>query len=348
MVRLHDLVELDDVVEVDLPETFLLRQFLGAPLPELEGFVGADVEQRRGKRLRQLGKHAAHKFEAPGISRGDDVPVRRFGDVLVELVLEHVMQVPEGLLFGHDGDVVTPSVGDQFLHLLRRDRRLVGRDQRLAGVVEDVFHVQREQVHLVLGQGPHLFFHVLEGGNRAAADVIMRAAPAHCRPVADRHRRYAQLLRVPGGGQQQLAQRLRAVEHTRTSARHDQNARRRGLEHVAFFVEVAGNLQFGGLQPPANSGLIGARQVNHAGAGRHCAAGGNAQLAPGGVFDLRGDGFSGETIFARVPGTDHDTSGHTNVKPAALALHLARFWNQLEFLRRDQGRERTEQQQYCG
>ena len=96
-----------DVVEevgVDGAEASLFYVGFGAAGAEVEGFVGADVEEGTGKVSGDLSEPALDEGKRGGLAGGDDVAVRGFGDVGIFLI-EDVVDVAEGFLLGNDDDV---------------------------------------------------------------------------------------------------------------------------------------------------------------------------------------------------------------------------------------------------
>ena len=73
---------------------------MGAAHAEIEGFVGADVDEGRGKLLRDLREPILDERQRAVLAGGEHIAVRSFRQILVELVLEHMMQMAEGLLLG--------------------------------------------------------------------------------------------------------------------------------------------------------------------------------------------------------------------------------------------------------
>ena len=102
------------------------------------------------------------------------------------------MKVPEGLLLRQDCDVVLRRILNQFFNLSRSECRPVGRvfrrNERLILEVENMLHVEAEQIDLVLRQSANLHLQIIELRNRPAADIVAHAAPFHAGPIVDDER----------------------------------------------------------------------------------------------------------------------------------------------------------------
>ena len=75
------------------------------------------MNERRGKLLGDLREPVFDERQSARLSGSQDITVRGLGEVLIELLFEHVVQMAEGFLFGNDGDVILAGVGDQFRYL---------------------------------------------------------------------------------------------------------------------------------------------------------------------------------------------------------------------------------------
>ena len=62
-------VNLLEEVDIDRPVALLLHRVLGAAHAEIEGFVGADVDERRGKLLRDLREPILDERQRAGLAR---------------------------------------------------------------------------------------------------------------------------------------------------------------------------------------------------------------------------------------------------------------------------------------
>ena len=124
--------------------------------------------------------------------------MRSFRDILVELPLEHVMQMAERLLLRNDGDVILAGVGDQFRGFGRSERAARRRGQRMIGIKQRVFEVRRVDIDFEGGKDANLVLLEIESGKRAAGEIVADAAIAHRRPVA--HRACGEHARSAGQG----------------------------------------------------------------------------------------------------------------------------------------------------
>src|SRR4051812_34344772 len=73
----------------------------------------ADVHPGRRELLRDLREPLLDEGKRAGLDGREDLAVRRFGELRILLVLEHVMEMAEGLLLRHDGDVILRGVVDE-------------------------------------------------------------------------------------------------------------------------------------------------------------------------------------------------------------------------------------------
>src|ERR1700735_4469518 len=106
------------------------------------------------------------------------------------------MEMAEGLLLGKNGHVEMLGIVHQGIDFMRSERRFLRRHKRLAGEVEDLLHVETEQIHLVSRQSPDLILHEIFGGNGTAADVILHASPLHAWPISNRNCRAGEAVPV--------------------------------------------------------------------------------------------------------------------------------------------------------
>ncbi len=139
-------VNLLEEVDIHRPIALAAHGIRVRPATEIEGFVGANVDEGRRKLLRDLREPVLDERERAFLAGRQHMAVRSFGQILVELVFEHVMQMAEGFLLGHDGDVILAGVGDQFRGLRRRKRAAWRRGQRLVGIKQRVLEVRRVDV----------------------------------------------------------------------------------------------------------------------------------------------------------------------------------------------------------
>ena len=133
MQRRELVVNLLEKVNVDRAVALRFDLRLGAAGSEVEGFVGADVDEGRRKLLRDLREPVLDERQRAGLAGREHMTVGGFSHVLVEVVLEHVVQMAEGFLLGQDGDVILAGVGDQFLDFGRGQGAAGRRGQGLSG-----------------------------------------------------------------------------------------------------------------------------------------------------------------------------------------------------------------------
>ena len=185
--------------------------------------------------------------------------VRRLGDVLVELVLEHMVQMAEGLLLGDDGDVILAGVGDQFRGFGRSERAAGRRGQRLVGIEQRVLEVGRVDVDLEGGEDANLVLLEFESRKRAAGEIVLDAAIAHGRPVA--HRARGQFARRPRQ-RKQLLEGLHAVKDAGSRGGHNGSLVGLDSHYIAFGIHGRIENQAAAGQECLGRGRAGAQQ-NH-------------------------------------------------------------------------------------
>ncbi len=168
--------------------------------------------------------------------------MRRLGEVGVELELECVMQMSEGLLLRNDRDVVLGGVGDEVAHVVTAHCAAGRGDHRLRGEGQRVLEVQRERVDLEGGEEAHLALLILERGQRAAREIVLHAAPAHRGPVANHRRCEARAAAI-----NELLECLESVEHASGAVADDGGAVVGGDEDVALILHcgVEGEVALG-------------------------------------------------------------------------------------------------------
>src|SRR5580692_3712557 len=160
----------------------------------------------------------------------------------------------KGLLLRQERDVVLASVIGQFFNLGRSQGRFFRRNQRLGLEIENVFHVEPEQVDLVLGQRANLHLQVINRREWAAADVVAHSPPFHARPITDGEGRDDQLFvwcghscpRSEDGNvcarsslfSKQLAQGLHSVEKSLRAATGDDHAGAAHADNITLAAKV--------------------------------------------------------------------------------------------------------------
>ena len=224
-------VNLLEEVHIHRSITILLDGFAGAASAEIEGFIGADVDEWRGKLLRDLGEPILDERERAVLARGEHMAVRSFCQILIELVFEHVMQMAEGLLLRHNGDVILAGVGYKFRGLGGRKRTGWRRGQRLVRIKQRVLEIGRVDIDLECGEDANLVLLEFERGKRAAREIVINAPVFHRRPVASRARwQHAGCARQ----WQQLLEGLHAVKDTCAGRADNRGVARSDDENVAL------------------------------------------------------------------------------------------------------------------
>src|ERR1700722_1468160 len=185
MVRLEDSTDLLHVLEIHTTQPDVGSAGGRLSMAEFKGLVASDVQKRAGKKRYEVRVHGLDEIVRLLLGRGKHVPMRPLGDVRINFVLQHVMKVPEGLLFRKDGYIKLLCIGYNALDLIRRERCFLGSNQRLAREIEYVLHVKSKQIHLVRRQRADLAFHKFLSRDGTAADIVLHAAPLHAGPVAN-------------------------------------------------------------------------------------------------------------------------------------------------------------------
>ena len=175
-------------VEIDRAEPARVDVGLGLADAEVDGLVGADVEEGAGILGGELRELLLDEGDGAGLAGREHGAVGRLGERLVLLPRQRVVQVPEGFLLGHDGDVVGARVGDQGCRVGRGDGSAGRRDERVRRVRGGVLEVGRVEIDLVRREGADHLLLELQRGDGAAGEVVVQAAILHRRPVADRRR----------------------------------------------------------------------------------------------------------------------------------------------------------------
>jgi hypothetical protein len=218
-------------VDVDGAEATLLHFLGGLAAAQLEGFVGADVEERARVDFRQLIEPLCDQLDRSRLAGREHRAGGDFGQRSVLLPEEDLVQMTEGFLLRNDGDVIGPRVFDQCFCVRRRQRTAGQSRQRIRGVLHRVLEVGRVDVELVSSKRPDLLLLVGQRGDGSARKVVVHAAPAHRRPVAN-----GRALEDGAGAAAtlELDEGLHAVEDARGRVPDDEDFMRAGDENVAF------------------------------------------------------------------------------------------------------------------
>ena len=151
---------------------------------------------------------------------------------------ELVVQMAEGLLLRHDGDVVEARVGDERGCVRCADAAAGRREQRVRGIGRRVLKVRRVEVDLVGSDGADEFFLEIECGDGTARQVVVEAAIFHRRPVANR---CGVQDSVRAGAGDELFHRLQRVEDACVAGRGEGEAFAVGNDCVALGLHLAGH-----------------------------------------------------------------------------------------------------------
>ena len=100
------------VIEIDASEADFSDSCGGLSVAQFESLVASDVQKRPGKKRDQVGIHGLDDVVGLFFRGGEHVAVRTLGYVGIDFVLQHVVEMSEGLLLGKNGDVEIPGVVD--------------------------------------------------------------------------------------------------------------------------------------------------------------------------------------------------------------------------------------------
>jgi len=106
------------------------------------------------------------------LTGSEEVSEWSFGERCVLLVLQYVVQVPEGLLLGDDGYMVVAGVVDQLAHIFAAQAAAGQAWQRIRLVLQGVLKVDAVDVELVASEGLYLSFLKVQGGEWSAREVV--------------------------------------------------------------------------------------------------------------------------------------------------------------------------------
>ena len=318
---LDDAVNLGQKINVDLVEAALRDEVLRLPSAELVGFIRADVYPGRGELLADLVEPLLDERERTGLDRREHLAMRRLGERRVLLVLEDVVEMAEGFLLRHDGDVILRSVVDKGCDIRRRHGAPGWRDQRRCRVAETLFEVGRVDVELVGGQCADLALLELECGDRAAGEIVIEATMRERWPVADAGGLEPGFLAVARcvSGDYELLYRLGAIEEAGRRGRNDGEPASARNYDIALVVHrgLEGDVRRG--QQRASRWCVGAQQFDDGASG---AAG------DGSFFQCGAQVFCGEAVL-RIAGDGPDEDAVVERENAA-RLQLARHRDELQ------------------
>ena len=205
------------------------------------------------------------------------------------------MEVAEGFLLRHDGDVILRGVMDEGRHIGGRHGAAGRRDKRRARVGEGVLEVGRIDVELVGGEGADLALLELERGDRAAGEVVVETAMRERGPVADGGAFEVGDIAIPDD---ELLDGLRAVE-AGVGCGDDSELVRLGDDDIALVVHCGIEGEVRGGEHGARRGGVGAQQIDDWAAGM----GGDTVL-----LDGRSEIVGGEAVLGiERAGADEDS-----------------------------------------
>jgi hypothetical protein len=129
------------------------------------------VKEGRRELLRDVVNQSLMSGSEPGWPGASTWPCGVSASHLVEIVFEHMMQMAEGFLLGHDGDVILARVGDELRDVGGRapPRR---RGQRVIGIEERVLEIWRVDVGLV-GRRRGSDASGIRAWERAAGEIVL-------------------------------------------------------------------------------------------------------------------------------------------------------------------------------
>ena len=130
------------VLDVHRPDGERVHPRLGLSLAQLEGLVSAEVHEGRGEERVDLREDGARPLQRPGLAGRKHMSVRRLRERCIDLLLQHVMQVPERLLLWDHHHVMTRRVRDEFAHIVAAHRTEGGCDERVRTELERVLEVR--------------------------------------------------------------------------------------------------------------------------------------------------------------------------------------------------------------
>src|SRR5688572_21520023 len=143
------------------------------------------------------------------------------------------MEMAEGLLFGNYFDVVLARVSDQFADFSGGQRSALRSNEWMRLARERVLHIKRVHVQFEVGEGAQLALDVIDGGDRAATDVVRDSAPTHRWPVDNLHRWNES---VGALAADKLFQRLHSIERSGRRLSGNDHLLRVGQNQIAFII----------------------------------------------------------------------------------------------------------------
>src|SRR5579872_6585745 len=192
VIRLQHFIQFRDVVQINLPQSFLRDQILRLSATQLKRFIRADMKKRPFENRSHRCNHFPQQVVTSRLRRRQHRSVRHFGKLAVNVVPQHIVEMPVRFQFRHNRHVIFLCVAHQLANLIRRQR--IGRRKNpVPRHREHILHVQRVHIQLESRQHAYLVLHELQRWYRAATDINAHSAPFHRRPIANRNRGTFQL-----------------------------------------------------------------------------------------------------------------------------------------------------------
>ena len=206
----EQVVNAPDVADIHAPHANARRQFSRWSGAQPIGLIAAHVEPRKWQQRADLRIEIIQESVGFVVDRREYIG--RFTQRRVFGMAQDLPEVAERLL-------IAKNIEMQWLHIINQCRQLlwseraVGRaDLRMLLERELILHVVGHEVQLEVGGQAGLEFQGVQRGTGTAGQVILEAAPAQRRPVADLQAGKRVPLPI---SPDQLAQRLQATEQPR-------------------------------------------------------------------------------------------------------------------------------------
>ena len=224
----------DDIAqetEIHWPNAVALDPLRRLAASELERFIGAEVHVPAREERIDLGEPVADERHRTRLVGGQHMSMRSLAQRRIELVLEHVVQVPERFLLWNDVDVIPSRIRHELGDVRARQRAAWRCDQRMFRERERVLEVRRIDIDLVRRERTHLPLHELQRRNGPTRKIVVESTVSHGRPIADLRHTQA---RARATSADQLLHRLCTIEHARAGRANDSERIAVGNERVSF------------------------------------------------------------------------------------------------------------------
>ena len=172
MERSQLVVDLEKEVHVDRAQAACGYICLGLSLAQVGGLVCPNMQEGTGKHGCNFAEHLTDQLQRARLTGSEEVSEWSFGERCVLLILQYVVQVPEGLLLGDDGYMVVAGVVDQLAHIFAAQATAGQAWQRVRLVLQGVLKVEAVDVELVGSEGSYLQFLKVEGREWAAREIV--------------------------------------------------------------------------------------------------------------------------------------------------------------------------------